>query len=39
LIDDTKDVIDAFRYAGGIGIHHKDCGNTIMLLDILLAKD
>ena len=39
LIDDTDDVIQAFREAGGIGIHHKDYGNTIMLLDILLAND
>ena len=39
LIDDTLDVIEAFNAAGGIGIHHKDYGNTIMLLDILLAKD
>jgi hypothetical protein len=38
LIDDTLDVIQAFNVAGGIGIHHKDVGNTIMLLDILLAK-
>jgi len=38
LIDDTLDVIDAFNKAGGIGIHHKDVGNTIMLLDILLDK-
>ena len=39
LIDDTLDVIDAFNKAGGIGIHHKDVGNTMMLLDILLAKN
>jgi hypothetical protein len=38
LIDDTLDVIEAFNKAGGIGIHHKDVGNTIMLLDILLTK-
>ena len=38
LIDDTLDVIDAFNKAGGIGIHHKDVGNTIMLLNILLDK-
>ena len=38
LIDDTLDVIEAFNKAGGIGIHHKDVGNTIMLLDILLDK-
>ena len=39
LIDDTLDVIDAFNKAGGIGIHHKDVGNTMMLLDILLEKN
>lgn len=38
LIDDTLDVIDAFNKAGGIGIHHKDVGNTMLLLDILLEK-
>lgn len=38
LIDDTLDVIEAFNKLEGIGIHHKDVGNTIMLLDILLAK-
>jgi len=38
LIDDTLDVIQAFREAGGIGIHHKDIGNTLMLLDIYLQK-
>jgi hypothetical protein len=38
LIDDTEDVIQAFRAAGGIGIHHKDIGNTLMLLDIYLQK-
>jgi len=38
LIDDTLDVIEAFNKAGGIGIHHKDVGNTIMLLNILLDK-
>lgn len=39
LIDDTLDVIQAFRHAGGIGIHHKDINNTLMLLDIHLTKD
>jgi len=39
LIDDTLDVIDAFNKAGGIGIHHKDVGNTMMLLDILLERN
>lgn len=38
LIDDTLDVIQAFREAGGIGIHHKDIGNTLMLLDIYLNR-
>lgn len=38
LIDDTEDVIQAFRAAGGIGIHHKDYNNTIMLLDIYLNR-
>jgi hypothetical protein len=38
LIDDTLDVVQAFRAAGGIGIHHKDIGNTLMLLDIYLQK-
>jgi hypothetical protein len=38
LIDDTEDVIQAFRAAGGIGIHHKDIGNTLMLLNIYLQK-
>lgn len=38
LIDDTEDVIRAFRGAGGIGIHHKDITNTLMLLDIYLTK-
>jgi hypothetical protein len=38
LIDDTEDVIKAFRAAGGIGIHHKDIGNTLALLDIYLTQ-
>lgn len=38
LIDDTEDVIHAFREAGGIGIHHKDIDNTLMLLDIYLKR-
>ncbi len=38
LIDDTKDIIDSFNKAGGIGIHHKDVGETIETLEILLAK-
>lgn len=32
LIDDTYDVIQSFNDAGGIGIHHKEIGNTLMLL-------
>ena len=32
LIDDTHDVIQSFNNAGGIGIHHKEIGNTLMLL-------
>lgn len=38
LIDDTEDVIKAFRDAGGIGIHHKDVNNTLLLLDIYLKN-
>lgn len=38
LIDDTQDVIEAFRKAGGIAIHHKDITNTLMMLDILRTK-
>ena len=38
LIDDTEDVIKAFREAGGISIHHKDVGNTLSLLDIYLNR-
>jgi len=37
LIDDTLDVIQAFNKAGGIGIHHKDIGDTIEKLKVLLA--
>ena len=38
LIDDTEDIIDAFNKAGGIGILHKDAGETIEKLKVLLAK-
>jgi hypothetical protein len=37
LIDDTEDVIRAFNKAGGIGILHKDLGDTIEKLKTLLA--
>ena len=36
LIDDTFDVIESFNKAGGIGIHHKDLGETIERLKNLL---
>jgi len=36
LIDDTKDVIDDFNEAGGIGILHKDVTETINRLKELL---
>ena len=38
MIDDMLDVITSFSAAGGIGIHHKDIGNTLSLLDILLTE-
>ena len=38
LIDDTEDVVKAFRDAGGVAIHHKDYNNTIKLLNIYLTK-
>ena len=38
LIDDTKSIIDSFVAAGGLGIHHKDLGETINQLQKLLAK-
>jgi hypothetical protein len=37
LVDDTLDVIQAFNKAGGIGIHHKDLGDTIEKIKTLLA--
>jgi phosphoglycolate phosphatase-like HAD superfamily hydrolase len=38
LIDDTPDVIESFNRAGGIGILHKDIGETLQTLDGLLAS-
>lgn len=38
LIDDTEDVIAVFNKAGGIGILHKDIGETLQTLDSVLAK-
>lgn len=38
LIDDTYDVIQGFIAAGGIGIHHKEIGNTLLMLKEVLAK-
>ena len=37
LIDDTSDVIEAFNKASGVGILHKDAGETIEKLKVLLA--
>ena len=37
LVDDTEDVIKAFNKAGGIGILHKDIGDTLEKLKTLLA--
>lgn len=39
LIDDTKDVIDAFNEAGGIGILHKDVNVTLQKLKNILEND
>jgi len=36
IIDDTKSVIDDWRKAGGIGIHHTDALTTITSLSTLL---
>lgn len=33
LIDDTQDIIQSFNAAGGIGILHKEIGNTLMMLE------
>jgi hypothetical protein len=38
LIDDTEDIIVAFNKAGGIGILHKDIGETLKSLDTLLSE-
>lgn len=38
LIDDTEDIIQAFNKAGGIGILHKDVGETLKSLDTLLSE-
>jgi hypothetical protein len=37
LIDDTEDVINSFNRAGGIGILHKDIGETLTQLKTLLV--
>ena len=36
LIDDTKEIIDSFNKAGGIGILHRDVNITIETLESLL---
>jgi hypothetical protein len=38
LIDDTPDVIEAFNKAGGIGILHKDLGETLNQLKNAVEK-
>lgn len=38
LIDDTTDVIQSFNAAGGIGILHKEIGNTLMMLQDRIAS-
>jgi len=38
LIDDTQDIIRDFNAAGGIGILHKDAGETIEKLKVLFSK-
>ena len=38
LIDDTEDIITAFNKAGGIGILHKDIGETLQYLEVLLSE-
>ena len=37
LVDDTPDVIQAFNAAGGVGILHKEIGNTLMMLKNRIA--
>ena len=39
LIDDTQDIIQMFNAAGGIGILHKEIGNTLMMLEKLLEVE
>ena len=39
LIDDTYDVIQLFISAGGIGIHHKEIGNTLMMLEKVIEVE
>jgi hypothetical protein len=39
LIDDTQDIIQSFNAAGGIGILHKEIGNTLMMLEKLLEVE
>jgi len=39
LIDDTPDVIQSFNAAGGIGILHKEVGNTLLKLKSLVTED
>lgn len=36
IIDDTQSVIDDWKNAGGVAIHHKDALSTISILDALL---
>jgi hypothetical protein len=36
IIDDTQSVIDDWKKAGGVAIHHKDALSTISVLDALL---
>lgn len=38
LIDDTQDIIQSFNAAGGIGILHKEIGNTLMMLSSRIER-
>jgi len=38
LVDDTTDVIEHFNKCGGIGILHKEVGNTIKMIEYLINK-
>lgn len=38
LVDDTSDVIKHFNDKGGIGILHKEVGNTIKMIEHLINK-